>query len=100
LNRCQIPLVAPSYLATLSDFAKESNRDVAWAVAEVRNRIIHPKHPEDLYDRSGLITETWLFLLYFLDMVILRWIEYSGEYANRSIVKRWVGEVQVVPWAR
>jgi hypothetical protein len=99
LGLCQVPTSVPDHLPVLREFARDASKDVAWALAEVRNRIVHPKDPTDIYGRPGLIVETWQFLLYILDLVILRWINYRGVMRNRSVLGGWARKGDLVPWA-
>lgn len=99
LTACNAPLTVPHHLPKLSNFARTNSLDAAQALAAVRNKIIHPKAPEDLYETPGLVAEAWLLALHFLDLFTLYWLGYEDKIANRSILNRWAGDVEPVPWS-
>jgi hypothetical protein len=80
--------------------ADESGLDGPTAVARVRNRLVHPKAPQDdIYQRKGLITDAWLLTRHYLNQLILHWIGYTGSYQIVLGPGGWAGDVEPVPWA-
>lgn len=70
------------------------------AVAQVRNRLVHPKMPQDsIYRTDGLIVDAWLLTRHYLNQLILHWIGYTGSYQTFIGPGGWVGDVDPVPWA-
>lgn len=73
--------------------------DLAETVAEVRNRITHPKPEHNIYDHDGVVLQTWLLVSYWLELAILRRIDFRGEAVDRTNRSRWAGQSEPVPWA-
>ncbi|WP_157472604.1 hypothetical protein [Frankia sp. EAN1pec] len=94
----------PDHLHVLQQFAKDEGDPTAAldgpaAVTEVRHRLVHPKSPADLYGRPGLLVEAWVLLNHYLELLILRWVGYSGQIQDTSIIDGWAGSVEPVPWS-
>ncbi|MCE9527086.1 MAG: hypothetical protein K8R36_13650, partial [Planctomycetales bacterium] len=70
-------------------------RDSMHAITAVRNSLVHPDANAGLAEDSFL--DAWKLSLWYLDMIFLRLCGHNGVYANR-LAKRWIGEVESVPW--
>ena len=64
------------------------------ALSVIRSRLVHPGKSEPLpyYD-------AWKLAAWYLELVLLRVVGFSGEYSNRTSASRRVGQVEPVPWA-
>jgi len=114
LAQSGIPLSVPSELKTLAKVAAEVQRKSGKTptgpqlVTKVRNTIIHPNDKnrkilaewETNYSVSGsdIRWETYRLFKWYITLVLLRQIGYSGEYANRLTHCK-IGQVEPVPWA-
>jgi hypothetical protein len=77
-------------------------------VTKVRNTIIHPndKNRKVLVEwetnykvsASDIRWETYRLFKWYITLVLLSMIGYSGKYANR-LTHRKIGQVEPVPWA-
>ncbi|TWE29780.1 hypothetical protein [Prauserella muralis] len=69
------------------------------ATVYVRNRIVHPKAGrDDIYDRDGLLTDSWLMTRGYLTLLVLHWLEYEGSYQSITSAGGLSGDVERVPW--
>lgn len=69
------------------------------AIIDLRNSIAHP----NLRDRTANVAaqakyEVRQLAVWYLELLILRFLDYQGEIHNRWKHK-WVGETELVPWA-
>jgi hypothetical protein len=96
IETCKIPTSIPQGLTDLVSKAKELNwNDGPKALAAVRNQLVHPirKTRLPLYD-------VWRLAEWYVELVLLRMLSFAGEYSDRTKAERWVGAVDLVPWAR
>jgi hypothetical protein len=101
-----IPTALPNGFPELPNRAQRLGRvsaDGPASVIEVRNRLVHPpktgvQHPE--WPTNGEQREAWTLALWYLELVILRVLEYDGEYASRLQRMGWVGTTEPVPWVQ
>lgn len=102
LTEASVPIhLDPKLTPALCDYAEEHDLgDGPLAVVSVRDRITHPKNTEPLYLRPGLIPETARLTRKYLDLLILHYLGYQGRYSDRTRIRGWVGDSEVVPWAR
>lgn len=105
LSTCGIPLKIPAILMNLNQAAMSENwQDGAQCVAEIRNAVVHAntKKRKKLGQLSFVAKiDTWQLCIWYLELVLLRLFDYSGEYANRMDSGQWKGEnTQLVPWAK
>ncbi|WP_435212262.1 hypothetical protein [Streptomyces sp. bgisy034] len=100
LQRARIPTGIDSHLPALVDYARTHGKlDGPSAITRVRNRLIHPKTPEDqIYRHDGLVLDTWRLTLHYVTLLILHSIGYQGSYQNPT-QKGWAGDSIPVPWA-
>jgi hypothetical protein len=91
----------PEQLTALRSRAKQMKwPDAAPALPWMRNKVIHPKpakpgDPTNEEELEGVLLATWL-----IELVLLRRLGYTGEYAPRLVLGRWQGSTIAVPWAR
>lgn len=99
LSTLEIPLTLPSEMTDLQKIAKESNwMDGPQAFVEIRNRIVHP--PKKRRTNKELpYFDAYRLAKWYVELIILSACGYSGVYANRTLQQRWVGQVELVPWA-
>lgn len=95
----KIPLDLPPETPKLQALA--SNTQMNWidaphALTEVRNSLVHPEHKKR-GQVSAAYYEAWNLGLWYLEMGLLAICGFSGTYGNR-LKKRWVGQVENVPW--
>jgi hypothetical protein len=96
-----IPCEVPSGLTELSALAKSMRwRDVADAVVQARNYLVHPtqsrsgkRRPQHVFDWY----ELWVAAQWLLELVILRLLDYSGSYHNRTRLRE-IDRIERVPW--
>jgi len=98
LDRLSIPATIPLGLAGLREFAANRGLDGPEAFTFVRNRIVHP--PKSASTRERLpYYEAYSLAKWYVEMAVLSACGYDGEYSNRTLPRRWVGQVERVPWA-
>lgn len=96
LSTCGIPLEIPAKLMNLNQTSKAENwQDGAQCVAEIRNAVVHPSAKKRR--KLGQISfkakiDTWQLCLWYLELVLLRLFDYSGQYANRMADGQWQGQ--------
>ncbi len=44
--------------------------------------------------------EGWLLGQWYLELILLQLFDFNGKYANRTTKLRYVGHVELVPWAK
>ncbi|HYI92881.1 MAG TPA: hypothetical protein VEX68_05015 [Bryobacteraceae bacterium] len=69
-------------------------KDGISAITATRNSLVHPEKADD----EGPVADCWLLSQYFVELALLRLFRYEGQYGNRT-KRRWVGQVEFVPWA-
>jgi hypothetical protein len=109
LAHCGIPFEVPVGLPALMILASKTKHTTGpQLVTKVRNTIIHPNEKnrkslaewETAYSVkvSDIRWETQQLFKWYITLVLLRLIGYSGKYANR-LTPRKMGDVELVPWA-
>lgn len=105
LSACDIPLEIPTRLDDLLKVAKAENwQDGPRATTEIRNAIVHSspkKRARILAHGPDARTDTWILGQWYLELVLLKLIGFTGRYSNR--LSRGVcrgEEVEPVPWAK
>lgn len=109
LAHCGIPFDVPFGLPALTTLASKTKHTTGpQLVTKVRNTIIHPNEKnrkslaewETTYSvKVGDIRwETQQLFKWYITLVLLRLIGYSGKYANR-LTPRKMGDVELVPWS-
>jgi len=109
LAHCGIPFEVPVGLPALATLASKTKHTTGpQLVTKVRNTIIHPNEKnrkslaewETAYSVkvSDIRWETQQLFKWYITLVLLSLIGYSGKYANR-LTPRKMGDVELVPWA-
>jgi hypothetical protein len=94
----RIPLEIPKETPEIAKFAKDFNwLDAPHALTEIRNSLIHPEHKRR-GQLNSVYYEAWNLGLWYLAMGLLAVCDYAETYGNRLNSKRWVGQVEKVPW--
>jgi hypothetical protein len=94
--------MTPAIPATLANLASEARR-LDWAdgphvISEMRNALVHPRKREMLNMPSmAARIELYQMALSYLELALLRLIDFNGEYTNR-LASPSVGIVERVPW--
>jgi hypothetical protein len=96
IKSCGVPVDIPLGLSDLQSKAMELNwSDGPQALTAVRNQLVHPnRHQQYPY------YDAWRLAEWYLELVLLRILGFSGEYSDRTKAQRWVGAVDPVPWAK
>ncbi len=98
-----VPTALPESLSALADRIRRLGRK-DWSGPEVafdlRNRFVHP--PRRIGDPSwpspSELLEAWQLATWYLELTILRLIDYRGPYASRLVLGKWENETEPVPW--
>lgn len=73
--------------------------DLAHAVTEIRNSIVHPDHKKrGQFDE--VLFPVWNHSMQLIEFIILAMCDYQGVYHNRLISGQWEGDVSSVPWSK
>ncbi len=102
LSTCSIPIKPPAELSSLSKLAKAENWQGPDVLVQIRNSIVHRNKKKREKSGKKLLSSEILhdasrLACWYLELVILRQLEYQGDYSNR-LKQRWVGQVEPVPW--
>lgn len=95
ISSLDIPLEIPERLDALHSKTGKKWTDSMHAITDLRNGLVHPGKNATVPE--GAYSAAWRLSMWYLDLVLLRLCEYSGNYANR-LSERWVGQVEPVPW--
>jgi hypothetical protein len=98
LNILSIPTEIPVGLVSLQKLGKSKGLEGPEAFTYIRNRLTHP--PKQGATSALLpLYEAYCLAQWYVELAILSACGYNGEYGNRTIIRRWVGQVEKVPWA-
>jgi hypothetical protein len=98
LNILSIPTQIPDGLVSLRKLGKSKGLGGPEAFTQIRNRLTHP--PKQGATSELLpIYEAYCLAQWYVELVILSACGYNGDYGNRTMIRRWVGQVEKVPWA-
>lgn len=98
LGILSIPTEIPDVLARLRKLGKSKGWGGPEAFTHIRNRLTHPPK-QGASDEVFPIYEAYCLAQWYVELAILSSCGYNGKYANRTVIGRWVGEVETVPWA-
>ncbi len=101
LDRAGIPADIPAAMSALAAYALQVDAsDAPEAVTRLRNRLAHPRRKAGAYGApSAALVDAWRLIVWWLELLTLFELGYTGLYASRLIEGRWVGTVEPVPWA-
>lgn len=106
LDAASIPLDVPASLPVLQDFIASQEdktddpKDGPRAITLVRHKLMHPKDPQVLYGRKGLVTEAWQLLESYLPLLILHWVDYAGRVKDPVMLLNAAQTIWPVPWVK
>ncbi len=96
LNWASIPTNAPAELRALRHaFPNNTGPE---AVTKTRNNFIHRRPHRGSLPFDATI-DVWLLAAWYLELSLLNWLGYTGQYKSRLDPNRWVGATKPVPWA-
>jgi hypothetical protein len=93
IQYCGIPTDIPAGLTALASIAAQNGWDGPRAVTSARNKLVHPEGLRPLP-----WTDLWKLARWYVELVLLNMLGYTGNYSNRTLAHRWVGAVEPVPW--
>ena len=97
LLELHIPASVPDTLTCLQhEVAARQWQDGSGAIAAIRNNLVHPEKRGAV----GPIAECWVLAQRLLELSLLRLFDFHGVHGNRTILPRWAGQVELVPWQR
>lgn len=100
LRQCGIPLDIPSGLKELISAAKGFNwENGAQALVETRNSIVHAGKKRGMKRANMPVYDAWRLAQWYLELVLLKLFDFNGRYCNRTLERRYPGQVESVPWA-
>jgi hypothetical protein len=98
LDALAIPTAIPPGLQQLGAYAQPKNLDGPEVLTFIRNRLVHPPKPTAVGEKVPYY-EAYSLAKWYLELAVLSVCGYKGEYSNRTRLRRWVGQVERVPWA-
>jgi hypothetical protein len=98
LNILSIPTEIPGGLVRLRKLGKSKGLEGPETFTYIRNRLTHPPKRGATSELLP-IYEAYCLAQWYVELAILSACGYNGEYGNRTIIRRWVGQVEKVPWA-
>jgi len=99
LEELAIPTTIPPGLQQLGTYARFRKLDGPDVLTFIRNRLVHPPKPSAVQQKVPYY-EAYSLAKWYLELAVLSVCGYNGEYSNRTRLRRWVGQVEKVPWAR
>lgn len=98
-----VPIELPSDFDALAAWRGRQGRPYVAGpelIFEVRNRVVHP--PKRLSDpewpQPDELLEAFRLATWYLELALLRILNYNGEYASRLQLTGWVGQTEPMPW--
>jgi hypothetical protein len=99
LEKSRIPVAVPELLPSLKRLARNvALNDGPSVLSRLRGQILNPHADEESDERHDNILEAWQLSAWYLELLLLRQVGFSGRYASRLKLPRWVGDVEAVPW--
>lgn len=93
-----LPHEIPDILDSIKEDAKGQQFDDAFhAITIIRNQLVHSKKRREL--KPGAEFDAWNLSQWYVEMCLLRLMQYQGQYANRVRLDKWAGDSEAVPWA-
>lgn len=90
-------VIPKSYPPGCKALSRAALGDPQVAVLGLRNQSVHPSVRPRVGSRA--VTEGWRLASWYLELCLLRWLDYQGNYGDRMTPGgRWVGETKPVPW--
>ncbi len=98
LNIFSIPTTIPNGLAKLQVLGRSRTLDGPEVFTYIRNRLTHPPKVSTPNEQLPYY-EAYCLAQWYVELVVLASCGYAGKYGNRTVMRRWVGQVEMVPWA-
>jgi hypothetical protein len=98
LNMLLIPTTIPNGLAKLQALGRSRTLDGPGVFTYIRNRLTHPPKVSTSNEQLPYY-EAYCLAQWYVELVVLASCGYTGKYGNRTMMRRWVGQVEMVPWA-
>lgn len=98
LNILSIPTTIPETLARLKSLGLSRGLDGPSVFTYIRNRLTHPPKISASTEKLPYY-EACVLAQWYVELAILAACGYTGKYGNRTVIPRWVGQVEAVPWA-
>ncbi len=98
LDILSISTTIPMGLAKLQTLGQAKGLDGPGVFTYIRNRLTHPPKTSTPAEQFPYY-EAYCLAQWYVDLVILSACGYTGKYGNRTIMGRWKGQVEDVPWA-
>ena len=98
LNILSIPTTIPDGLTKLQALGRSRASDGPEIFTYIRNRLTHPPKVSALKEHLPYY-EAYCLAQWYVELAILSACGYNGEYGNRTMMRRWKGQVEKVPWA-
>jgi hypothetical protein len=98
LNILSIPTTIPSGLTQLHTLGRSRTLDGPEVFTLIRNRLTHPPKLSARQEQLPYY-EAYCLAQWYVELAILSACGYTGEYGNRTILRRWKGQVEKAPWA-
>jgi hypothetical protein len=103
LTSWDVDLAVPEHLSALADLARQQRKrgqegDGPWAVMTLRNATVHPpsKQGHQAFREDRVAEEAAHLAVGYLDLAILRFLDYQGPYRDR-LSPKW--PTSLVPWS-
>ena len=95
LEECNIPLEIPTHVEQLKSILSPG-QDGVDLIVKTRNSLVHP-------EKSKIFTGAQYYQVlnlqkWYIELVLLRIMNYYGKYFNRLNEELWQGNVESVPW--
>ena len=97
LKDCNIPLEIPTHAEQLRNIISPG-QDSVDLIVKIRNSLVHPEKGKTFTGAQYyqiLNLQKW-----YIELVLLRIMDYCGNYFNRLNEELWQGNIESVPWAR
>jgi hypothetical protein len=92
------PTIPPQHTALASEAANQNWADGPHAIGAMRNALIHPRQRERLLRTPSIARiELQELALWYVELAVLRLIDFNGSYFNR-LGEKATGIVEPVPW--
>ena len=101
LKSMKVPIDIGSSTTVLADFA--GGRDGPKTIADLRNRVVHPKDGADILHISSAVLkqEAWNQSLWYVEVALMKLCQWDGPYLDRTqSLPLWEGNVSHPPWAQ
>jgi hypothetical protein len=107
LDKCRIDTAVPAAFANLAAVAErlaanaqpgQAIRDGLGCVIKMRNDVIHPTRKKRTKWSYYQWAEAHSLAVHFLELALLAYVGYRGQFHPRTAANRWLGYVEDVPW--